>query len=39
MDVTEAGIVNPVKPVQFAKALCPIDVTELGIVNPVKPVH
>ena len=40
MDVTELGIVNEVKPLQFTNASFPIDVTELGMVSvPVKPLQ
>ena len=39
MEVTEAGIVTEVKPLQPSKALAPTEVTELPIVTEVKPLQ
>jgi hypothetical protein len=39
MDVTDAGIVADVSPVQWLKAEFPMDVTDAGIVIDVSPVQ
>ena len=39
IDVTEAGMVIPVKPAQFMNAFAPIDVTESGMIIDVNPVQ